>query len=293
MISPYVRRRRLANEIVRLREEHGYSADKLAKAIGVARQRISRLENGHVRPDLNEIMKILDTLRVGERRWSNVITIAREAQERGWWESYAEEMGTRQSLYANLEAGAATIREYQQSFVPGLLQTPEFTLARIEVDKATGPLSFDPARAIEARAGRQRMLRRPGGPTYAAIIDEVVVRRLPVPPDVMWRQLVGLVEASAASDKLSIRVLPVEARVAGFRMPRSAFSLYTYSDPGDPVVATVDTVTSDLVLVDHDQVSPYVEMYGRLCEATLTPGESREFLKQAAARLANELERAS
>ncbi|HYS37448.1 MAG TPA: helix-turn-helix transcriptional regulator, partial [Pseudonocardiaceae bacterium] len=60
MISPYVRRRRLAVELIRLREEHDYSAEKLAKAIGVARQRISRVENGHVRPDLDEIMRILD-----------------------------------------------------------------------------------------------------------------------------------------------------------------------------------------------------------------------------------------
>lgn len=292
MISPYVRRRRLAAEILRLREEHGYPADKLAKAIGVARQRISRLENGHVRPDLNEIIKILDILGVGEKRWSQILTIAREAQERGWWESYAEEMGTRQSLYANLEAGAATIREYQQSFVPGLLQTPEFTRARIEVDKAAGPLNFDPDRAIEARLGRQRMLRRPGGPTYEAIIDEVVVRRLPASPHVMRAQL-GALAAPNSSPRITIRVLPVDARVAGYRMPRSAFSLYTYADPGDPVVAAVDTVTSDLALIERDKIEPYLELYGRLRDAALTPDESRRFLKETAQRLTGKTEDAS
>src|SRR4051812_29303615 len=76
VISPYVRRRRLAAEIIALREEHGYPADRLAKAVGVSRQRISRLENGHVRPDLNEIMKVLQVLGVGERRWEKIITIA-------------------------------------------------------------------------------------------------------------------------------------------------------------------------------------------------------------------------
>lgn len=118
MISPYVRRRRFAAEVIRLREEHGWSAERLAKKIGVARQRISRLENGHIRPDLDETMKILEVFNVGERRWTRIMTIAREAQERGWWESYAAEMGTRQSLYANLEAGARVIREYQQSLRP-------------------------------------------------------------------------------------------------------------------------------------------------------------------------------
>lgn len=48
-------------------------------------------------------------------------TIAREAGEKGRWES-TRGMGERPALYANLEAGAAQIREYQQTFLPGLLQ---------------------------------------------------------------------------------------------------------------------------------------------------------------------------
>jgi len=44
----------------------GYSTLRLARAINVPRQRISRIQNGHVRPDLDEIMRILDVLKVGE-----------------------------------------------------------------------------------------------------------------------------------------------------------------------------------------------------------------------------------
>src|SRR5690606_17511225 len=69
MISPFVRRHRLAAELVRLREENRYSAQKLASEIGVGRQSISRLENGHISPDLSVIMKILGLFSVGQRRW--------------------------------------------------------------------------------------------------------------------------------------------------------------------------------------------------------------------------------
>ena len=34
------------------------------------------------------------------------MTVAREAQERGWWEKFSDQMGPRQALCANLEAGA-------------------------------------------------------------------------------------------------------------------------------------------------------------------------------------------
>lgn len=282
VISPYVRRRRLAAEIVRLREDHGYSAERLATAIGVGRQRISRVENGHVRPDLHEIMKILEVFGVGATRWEQIITIAREAQERGWWESFGDEMGARQCLYANLEAGARTICEYHQTFVPSLMQTREFTLARLEVDRASGPLPFDPDRAVEAREGRQRMLRRPGGPSYELILDELVIRRLSAPPLVVEAQLRHLKQRA---EQLPIRVLPIDARIAGYRMPRSAFSIYTYPDPADPTVVVVDTVTTDHVAIGAPQTQPYTDLYDRLRDACLSRDDSRAFLHRAADHL--------
>ena len=124
MISPYVRRLRLGAEIRALRAEAGLTADQLGRRIGRSRADISRLENGHV-VDQADVISILDVLGVDGDRWTQVVTIAREAGEKGWWESY-KTMGDRQALYANLEAGAAAIREYQQTFLPGLLQIPEF-----------------------------------------------------------------------------------------------------------------------------------------------------------------------
>jgi len=287
VISPYVRRRRLATELVRLREEHDYSADKLAKAIGVARQRLSRVENGHVRPDLDEIMRILDVLNVGEKRWEQIMTIAREAQERGWWEKFADEMGPRQALYANLEAGARGISEYQMTFLPGLLQIPAFTEARARANRAAYTEHFDPARALEARAARQRLLERPGGPSYEVIIDELAVRRYAAPPPIVAEQLRHLVDVGKNRKKVTIRVLPLAAPIFGHAVPRSAFFTYRYPDPGDPVVVAVDTVTSDLVLTDPVDVGRYLTLYERLQEAALSPEDSLDFLAAAAQEMPN------
>ena len=137
MISPYVRRLRLATEVRALRADAGLTADQLGKRIGRSRADISRLENGHV-VDQADIIAILDALGVDGDRWTQIVTIAREAGERGWWESN-KAMGDRQALYANLEAGAATIREYQQTFVPGLLQTPEFVRSRVDTEVTLKP----------------------------------------------------------------------------------------------------------------------------------------------------------
>jgi Domain of unknown function (DUF5753) len=67
------------------------------------------------------------------------VTIAREAGEKGWWES-CKAMGDRQALYANLEAGAASIRGYEQTFLPGLMQIPEFVQARYDAETTLAPV---------------------------------------------------------------------------------------------------------------------------------------------------------
>jgi len=258
MISPYVRRLRLGAEVRALRAKAGLTADQLGKRIGRSRADISRLENGHV-VDQADVISILDVLGVDGDRWTQVVTIAREAGEKGWWESH-KAMGERQAMYANLEAGAASIREYQQTFIPGLLQTPEFVRARTAAAGTLEPMAGTVEGVLAGRAGRQRMLRRPGGPTYEVIVDEVAVSRLTAPPEVVKKQLYHLATTVNGDPKATLRILPVRAIVEDFTVPRCTFSIYTYPDPGDPDVVAMDTVTSDLILTEPDQVAPYEKL---------------------------------
>jgi transcriptional regulator with XRE-family HTH domain len=276
MISPYVRRLRLAAELRALRTHAGVTHVQLAKQIGQSRAQISRLENGHV-VDQDDVMKILDALGVDDDRWTEIMTIAREAGERGWWESNRF-MGERQALYANLEAGAQTIREFQMTFIPGLLQTSEFTRARGEAERLAGAAPFNADKAADGRIGRQRMLRRPGGPTYEVIIDELAIRRATAPPEVIKAQLYHIAATVNGNPKITVRVLPVDVTIDGYSVPRSAFSIYTFNDPGDPTVVAVDTVTNDLVLTDSDEVKRYEELYDRLTSASMSMHESLDAL---------------
>ena len=283
MISPHVRKLRLATEMRRLRAEAGLTADQLAKLIGRSRADISRLENGHA-ADQADVIKILDALDVDGDRWTEVVTIAREASEKGWWES-DKTMGERQALIANLEAGATTIRQYEQTFVPGLLQVPEFVRARTTATASLEPVSGTIAGLLAGRAGRQRMLRRPGGPTLEVVLDEVAVHRLAAPPGVMKKQLYHLATAVNTEPRITLRVLPLSARIKDFTVPRCTFTIFTYPDPGDPEVVAVDTVTSDVILTDPDQVTPYDRLFERLREAARPPAESLDLLTSAAASL--------
>lgn len=150
-------------------------------------------------------------------------------------------------------------------------------------NEAIEPLSGTIEGILSGRAGRQRNLRRPSGPSLEVIVDEVAVQRQAAPADVMKRQLRRLAEVvEGMQSKVTLQVLPVQAKVRDFAVPRCAFSIYAYPDPGDPRVVAIDTVTSDMIVTDEAQVTPYQRLYERLREAALTPEESAKLLTEAA-----------
>ena len=282
MISPHVRRLRLASELKRLRSEAGLTQVQLSRMIGKTnRMDLSRLENA-TSVDQADVLSILDVLGVEGDRWTEIVTIAREASQQGWWDD-VKHIGERQALTANLEAGATRIRTYEQNFFPGLLQTPEFVHALMTVPDTPVPVTGTVEGITAGRVGRQRMLHRPGGPSLEVIIDELAVLRLSAPPRVVKKQLYDMAAlVNEGKRNVTLRVLPIRARITGYTVPLGAFTVYDYPDPGDPRVVAVDTVTSDLILTDEDQVKPYGKLYDRLVEAALSPEKSAELLTAAA-----------
>jgi transcriptional regulator with XRE-family HTH domain len=287
MISPYVRRLRLAAEIRALRAKAGQTAAQLAKEIGRSRADISRLETGQV-VNQADVLKILDALGVDGDRWTKIMTIAREASETGWWESF-KDMGDRQAMFANLEAGAATIREYQQILVPGLLQTSEYARTRTDPDADLEPSPTGTPDGITAgRMMRQRMFRRPSGPSYEVIVDELAIRRLTAPPAVAKKALYHMTTLVNDNPKITLRVLPIDARIEGYAIPRASFSVYTFADPDDPTVVVTDTFTAELFLTERAEVTPYELLFDRLRKQAWEEGESLDLITEAAGRLPDE-----
>jgi transcriptional regulator with XRE-family HTH domain len=285
--SPYVRRLRLGSAIRDLRKQAGLTADDLGRKIGGGRPLISRMETAARRPDVGHVMKCLDALGVeeGSDQYRTLVRVARDAADRGWWET-AEfaGMGERQARIADVEHGAATIREYQNSLLPGLVQAEDFARHRSQVALVEGS-TFDLEATIRGRLRRQQQIAGPDGADYELVVEEQVIRRLAVPPAVMQAQLHHLLGLMTEAN-ISVRVLPVDARLEGTRLPRSPFALFTYPDPGDPVVAVVDTVTEDLLVIDADESGRYVRLFDRLRDAAMTGKASAALIQEAAKALA-------
>lgn len=290
MTSPYVRRRRLAEALRGLREERDLTTGELARLVYQSRTKISKLENAQIRPDLAEIVTILKALDVTGRQYDKVHELAHAAARKGWWDRYGNAMGPRQRLYADLESGAESIRSYNQTAFPAVLQIPGFIDAMVELDRCQGSLDYRPERMADARTRRQQHLLGPDGPTYEAVLDECMIHRLAVPPPVKAAQLRHLIKMVSTEERVTMRVLPSDALVPGGFLPKASFSLYTFADPGDPPMAVVDTVTADVVLAQRDEVTRYTGMYARLRHATLSVDDTLSFLERMANRLTDQTE---
>ena len=80
-------------------------------------------------------------------------------------------------------------------------------------------------------------------------------------------------------------LIAVDAEITGYNVPATSFTAFTYPDPGDPTVIGIETVTSNEVLTDPDQVKPHIRLYDSLREAAMSVSDSRQFLVQAAEQL--------
>ena len=98
--SPSLRRRRLAAELRRLRDQSGLSTTDAAKKLGWQASRLSRIEtrqSGITAPDLRKLLNAYEVEDDGYRAYLG--ELARRMNERGWWQKYAGLIGTN---YADL-----------------------------------------------------------------------------------------------------------------------------------------------------------------------------------------------
>jgi hypothetical protein len=97
--------------------------------------------------------------------------------------------------------------------------------------------------------------------------------------------MIGVV---SETERVSVRVLRYDAVLPGGFLPKSAFYLYTFAEAGDSPIAVIDTVTTDLVLTQKEEVARYAGIYDRVRAAALSREDSMTFLDQVANRLADQ-----
>ncbi|MFY1690014.1 helix-turn-helix domain-containing protein [Plantactinospora sp. WMMB782] len=284
--SPILRRRRLGTELRKLRESAKLTGDQVIEAVGWASaSKLSRLENGRSRPDLRDVLDLLDLYKVTGELREELTAITNEAGDiRGWLRSYAT-MTPRQRGYAELEAGCAEIREYSPVIVPGLLQARQYVNLRILSSRQLGPGSDDTEDAeteVKARMARQSLLTRDGeAPQYSAVIEEAALGDRAGPRDVLRAQLIQL-RKLAGLPNVTIQVLPTDRTIADWYLPHTGFSLYRFAEPQDPETLAIEGLATNLMVTEPKEIATYSMVFEWLREAALSPEETVAWLIEKA-----------
>ncbi|WP_346123553.1 helix-turn-helix transcriptional regulator [Micromonospora coerulea] len=279
--SPVIRRVRLGAELRRLRHRESLTLEQVCDRLGWAStSKLSRIELGQSRPDLADVLDLLDVYSVPPGQREVLIVIARDAATGRGWSKALGEMGERQRAYAELEAGVARLVEYQPVVVPGLLQTPAYARLRVTAGALLDG-EVDVEADVRARLARQEVLRRADPPRYTALLDERACDPGGVPIEV-WREQLRHLVALADRPNITIRVVPRDSAARGGIHPLTGFSHYAFPDPADPRTVLVETLTTDLRLVTEAEVARYERLAEWLLAVALPVDETAALLARRA-----------
>lgn len=277
--APTVLRILLGIQLRRLRESRGISASAAAAAIHGSESKISRIELGRnaVREvDVADLLDLYGITDPAERE--PLLVLAGQANQQGWWHHYQDLLPTWFHAYLGLEESADLIRSWDTQFVPGLLQTEEYSQAVLEL--AAYPRE-DTDRLVALRKERRRRFTS-GGLRLSAVIDELALRRPVGTTGVMRGQLEHLLVV-AEQPGVTVQITPFSTG-ASYAAPGS-FSILSFAADDLPDVVYVEQLTSALYLDKRADVDQYVQAMELIASTSTAPDQTATFLRSLLAEL--------
>ena len=273
--SPTVRRRRLSAVLRQLRRDHGSTLEAVTADLEWSRGRLAHMEgNKWTRPDVGNIRQLLDHYGVEGDEREAILSLARQAREKGWWTRFKDVFGS--DPLVGFESEASVISTYQPIVIPGLLQTEGYAAAITRATSTEPVEGID--RRVEARMARNEVLTGEGAPTVRAVIDESALHRIPVEGGVAESQIRHLIEqAEDADTDVTVQVLPFSAGlhpgIAG------SFLVLDFPDTLDAPVVYLESRTDGLFLEGPQEVAAYRSVFDGLQEMALSQAESVRRMK--------------
>ncbi|MFJ8107251.1 helix-turn-helix domain-containing protein [Streptomyces sp. NPDC096132] len=276
-VNPTVRRRRLGQELRRLREEKGMTAEQVAERLLVSQSKISRLENGRRSISQRDVRDLCGVYEVEDQRMvESLMEMAKDSRQQGWWHAFGD---IPYSVYIGLETDAESLRVYEPQTVTGLLQTRSYAEAIIRGALPERP-EAEVDKRVQVRLRRQERITNDDSPLRLwVVLDEAALRRVVGSRLVMREQLEHLAELSRLPH-VTVQVLPFE--VGAHPGLNGQYTILEFADASDSSVVYIEGVTSDLYLEKAYDVQQYSVMYEHLRAQALNVEHSRRVIDDLA-----------
>lgn len=280
--GPVVQSAVLRSELVRLRKEKGLTQEQVADNLEWSASKLIRVEGGRssiTKVDLDALLQQYGVTSESQRE--RLYTLNRGARAVGWWNAYRNDVPAPYLNYVGYEAGAAFIRQFQGTVVPGLLQTSEYA-------RALTVLSVEERGRVESVVGlrlqrQAELAHRETPPRQYYVLDEAVIRRhigIKDDPGIMPDQLTHIIDRARKDERITVRVIPFDAGAhTGLSGP---FTLLEF-EGGLPDILYLDAGREAIAVVSSDdRVADYADSFENLLETALSAADSLEFIRSAA-----------
>jgi transcriptional regulator with XRE-family HTH domain len=277
--SPTVRRRELGALLRRLREEQGLTVKQVTEHLLCSPSKVSRIETGQRGATLRDVRDLCDLFGVTDpAERDRLMTLAKEGKQQGWWQFY----GLPYSSYVGFEDEATSVRTYEPSVIPGLLQTPDYVRG-LHQDPMPEPSSEELTaevieKRIEERLRRQRRLFEADSSPLElwAVLEEAVLHRPVGNSHIMAAQLRRIVN-DIERPNITVQILPYS--VGAHPALNSTFSILNFLGAAPDIVYS-EGLAGRFFIGDPTDVDRYKYVFDHLCKRALSPEESVGFLEK-------------
>ena len=259
-----------------LRRDARLTGRQLAELNGWHPSKVSKVEGGKQTPDQGDLEAWATAC--GKPGLASELIASLRTLESHYVEHrrlFSTGMSAQQRAFSELEDQTTVVRNFENVFVPGLLQTPGYARYRLAEGVAYDGAPDDIDEAVGIRMQRQQILYR-SGKQFVFVITEAVLRYRLCPPDVMLGQLDRLV-ALSTMPTIRFGVIPFEAQLP--LAPVHGFWLM------DERVVVVENFTASQNLTQATDISAYAEIFEQLARAARYGSEARTIITSALADL--------
>ena len=288
---PAVARQRVRRALRTYRNQIALSQGEVAQRLGWSLSKVQRIEAGEVGISVTDLRAALAMYGVRDpAEIERLSEDARTSRRQRWWmaQEYREHLTPASRNFLQFESEATSIRAYQPTLIPGVLQTP--AVAEIVLGWKNHKWSDGTRRVrFDVRMRRRaQLIERQDGPEYLLILNEAVIRRRVGNAKLMAEQLESLAEA-ADLPRIRIRVVPLtKGAVIGIIEPFQILTLGAGESKDN--VLYIESLSSDRISHNHAEIAGAQETFDVLWEQALNEDASLRVIRAEALMLRTSLD---
>jgi transcriptional regulator with XRE-family HTH domain len=272
--SPLLPRRRLRAELKKARQatDPPLTQEQVAGEMDWSLSKVIRIESGSSGISANDLKALLRLYGVKDSgQVDSLLALARAARERSWWSAYRDVAPSSLLQLIEYESVASVVRQFETTFIPGILQTEDYARAVIQDYCDERPGSDKLRGLVELRIRREDLFDADNHPSFHFMLDEAVIRRLVGGSSVMRHQLRRLIDV-AGKPNVTVEVIPFSAGLhPGMNGP---FEIIEFAGPSDSDIVFLESPRGDIVSDDPEETLRYREAFEGLVKAALGPRDS-------------------